>query len=189
MTPTWQAKTVTLPCPITLGVVSDTHASSLESRYQQALLRHFGGLGITRVLHLGDVTCPAVLTDFEALGFTVLAVKGNNDRLLNSPHVMILESGPWRLGATHGGGGGYLQVSERAVRQVRSFWDGPLHAVLHGHSHVPADTELEGVRILNPGSLGHPRAFPGMTTPELPSLGILEITPEALLFRPIFLEG
>lgn len=187
MSPIWQAKTMTLPCPVTCGVISDTHASSLDARYQRALLQHFAG--ISRIIHLGDVTCPAVITDLETLGFTVIAVLGNNDRLLNSPHVVVLESGPWRIGATHGGGGGYLQVSERAVRQVRSSCEAPLHAVLHGHSHMPAELELAGLRIFNPGSLGHPRSFSGMTTPEVPSIGIMEVTPETLRFRHVFLEA
>jgi uncharacterized protein len=185
MSPIWQAKTVKLPCPITCGIISDTHASFLEAHYQHALQHHFAG--VARIIHLGDVTCPAVITDLETLGFSVITVLGNNDRLLNSPHVVLLESGPWRIGATHGGGGGYLQVAERAVRQVRSVCEAPLHAVLHGHSHVPADCEVSGLRVFNPGSLGHPRSFPGMTTPVVPSIGIMEITPDQLRFRHVFL--
>ena len=185
MNPTWHTKTLTLPCPFTCGIISDTHANSLETVYQEALLQHFAGL--TRIIHLGDVTCPAVISDLETLGFSVIPVKGNNDRLLNSPQVVIMESGPWRVGATHGGGGGYIEVSRRSLRQVQSFCDAPLNAILHGHSHVPTLTEYEGVIFFNPGSLGHPRSFPGMATPDRPSIGIMEITPEALRFRHIFL--
>jgi len=187
MNPTWQTKTLTLPCPITCGVISDTHASFLDSVYQEALLRHFAG--IERVIHLGDVTCPAVISDLETLGFTVISVKGNNDRLLNTPQVVLLESGSWRVGATHGGGGGYLEVSRRSLRQVQSFCDAPLHAVLHGHSHVPTLHEIDGIQFFNPGSLGHPRTFPGMDLPDCPSIGIMEITQEAIRFRHIFLEN
>jgi putative phosphoesterase len=187
MNPTWQTKTLKLPCPCVCGVISDTHASSLEPVFQEALRRHFQG--ITQVIHLGDVTCPAVISDLETLGFSVIPVKGNNNRLLNTPHVVVLESGPWRIGATHGGGGGYLEVSRRSLRQVQSFCNAPLHAVLHGHSHIPMLTEIDGILFFNPGSLGHPRSYPGMLTPEVPSIGILEITPEALHFKHIFLDG
>ena len=187
MNPTWQTKTLKLPCPVTCGVISDTHASCLEPMYQEALLQHFAGL--TWVIHLGDVTCPAVISDLETLGFSVIPVKGNNDRLLNTPQVVLMESGPWRVGATHGGGGGYLEVSRRSRRQVQSICDVPLHAILHGHSHVPTLTELDGIVFFNPGSLGHPRTFRGMDTPECPSIGIMEITHEAIRFRHIFLEN
>ena len=130
-----------------------------------------------------------MFSDLEALGFSVLAVKGNNDRLLNSPTVLILESGPFRIGATHGGGGAYQEVSRRALRQVRAVDQNPLHAVLHGHTHVPAlEKGEDGIVYFNPGSLGHPRSFLSMiNTSPVSSVGTLVISEEGLHFEHHFL--
>lgn len=182
----WQARTVKLPFPAKLGILSDTHASHLSAEHLEWLREIFSG--VMRVIHLGDVVCPAVLSDLEALGFSVLAVKGNNDRLLNTPTVLILESGDRRIGATHGGGGAYQEVTRRALRQIRALDSDPLHAVLYGHTHVPAlETGEEGILFFNPGSLGHPRQFwRDDGHPPVSSVGTLEISESGFQFRHHF---
>ena len=182
-----RTKTVRLPCPFSCGVISDTHASFLAPQYLDAIRHHFAGMEY--VIHLGDVVGPAVISEIESLGFVVLSVLGNNDRLLNSPQILFLECGPWRIGATHGGGGGYQEVARRALRQIRSVDEEPLHALLHGHSHMPTSILMEDLPVFNPGSLGYPRTWPGVDTPDLPSMGKMVVTPEGIHFDHVFLEN
>lgn len=184
----WHVKAVKLPFPVRVGILSDTHASTLNTGYVSWLVEVFNG--VTWVIHLGDVVYPTVFSDLESLGFSVLAVKGNNDRLLNTPTVLILESGPWRIGATHGGGGGYQEVARRALRQIRSVDENPLHAVLYGHTHVPLLTTGEdGIFYFNPGSLGHPRSIllPSDSLPRS-SVGVLVIAEDGLRFDHHFFQ-
>ncbi len=182
-----RSKILRLACPVTLGVISDTHANSLDPHLLEQVRTIFSG--IRDVIHLGDVTCPAVLSDLESCGFVVHPVLGNNDRLLNSPHVMLIESGPWRIAATHGGGGGYFEVSGRAMRQVLSVFEPPIHALMHGHSHVHMLREQEGIWYFNPGSLGFPRMHPDLDGPPRSSVGLLKITPEQMVFSHFFPEN
>ena len=175
-------KKIELPYPCTVGVISDTHYTSLPSEAEADLLLYFEGL--TTILHMGDVTHPSLLNDIELLGFRVIAVQGNNDRMLLNPHVIELTSGPYTIGMIHGSGGGYNYVEGRALRIIRSLTNTPLDAVLYGHTHVPRYyTNEAGVRFLNPGSLCHPRSDPTGTYPARPSLATLEFSPEGLIFH------
>ncbi len=181
----WNARTVVLPFPARIGIMSDTHACNLPLEYLQWLSQVFAG--VCRVIHLGDVVCPSVLSDLEALGFGVLAVKGNNDRLLNTPAVLILECGPYRIGATHGGGGAYREVARRALRQIHALYPEPLHAVLHGHTHVPVlEQSNDGILVFNPGSLGHPRRALDSSDVPRSCVGTLAISDAGLHFEHHF---
>jgi len=116
-----------------IAVISDTHdrfPATLPGRLQ----------GADEIWHLGDVCDPSTLHAFEQLGRPLHVVMGNCDE-----H-------PWPFD---------LQLD----REGRKFYlthippsDAPTgtQAVLHGHTHVPRNEIIKGVRWLNPGCITRP---------------------------------
>ena len=85
---------------------------------------------------------PAVLIEFQALGRPLHVVAGNCD-----------EHGEWPL---------ELELEREGVKFYLTHIPphcGPegFAAVLHGHTHVPRDEVVAGVRWLNPGCISRPR--------------------------------
>lgn len=115
-----------------IAVISDTHdhyPASLPGRLAAA----------DEIWHLGDVCEPEVLVEFELLGKPLHVVLGNNEAHNLWPLELTLEREGQRFYLTH-------IPPRRAPRGV--------HAVLHGHTHVPRDeTDAGGVRWLNPGCI------------------------------------
>ncbi|MBU1238987.1 metallophosphatase family protein [Myxococcota bacterium] len=181
MTAILRFKRVNIPFPCRLGVISDTHSTSLPDGMDREFALYFKG--VDSILHMGDVTHPAVLNDIEALGYRIITVQGNNDRMLQHPHVILLGCGPYSVGMVHGSGGGYDFVEPRALRIIRSVTDQPLDAVLYGHTHVPRDHIRDSIRFLNPGSLCFPRLDPSGTFGPSPSLATLEISDKGFDFQ------
>ena len=138
-----------------IAVISDTH-----DRYPARLPTRLAGAD--EIWHLGDVCDPQVLVEFEQLGKPLHVVLGNNEHHSLWPLELTLEREGWRFYLTHISPG-------RAPAGV--------HAVLHGHTHVPRDeTDRDGVRWLNPGciSLAHrgaPASFAWLTVERGRPLG------------------
>ncbi len=129
-----------------IAVLSDTHdefPASLPGRLKDA----------DEIWHLGDVCEPSVLVEFEQLGPPLQVVLGNCDGHLAWPLALELEREGVKFYLTH------IPPS----RVPAGF-----HAVLHGHTHVPRDQVLGGVRWLNPGCVSRPRGLP-------PSFAWLEV--------------
>jgi len=117
-----------------IAVIADTHdhyPPDLPARLSAA----------DEIWHLGDVCDPAMLRAFAGLGPAVRVVQGNNDCCLGWPPRLDLERGGLRFHLVH-------IPPARAPRGV--------HAVLHGHTHVPRDETIAGVRWLNPGCVSRP---------------------------------
>ena len=117
-----------------IAVISDTH-----NRYPPMLPERLRGAD--EIWHLGDVCAPAVLVAFEQLGVPVQVVVGNCD------------AHPWplTLGLEREGHRFHLEH----IPPLRA--PAGVHAVLHGHTHVPRDeTDPAGVRWLNPGCITRP---------------------------------
>ena len=136
-----------------VGVISDTHGI-LRPEAVRILA------GVDFILHAGDVGNLAIL---ESLGqiAPVTAVRGNVD------------SGPWAdalpLADVLDVQSCSLYVLHDLARIDLNPRASGFHAVIFGHSHVPAAEYRNGVLFLNPGSAG-PRRF------NLPvSLAILTI--------------
>ncbi len=118
-----------------IAVISDTH-----DRYPETLPRRLESA--EEIWHLGDVCDPITLAAFEALGRPLHVVAGNCDAY------------PWRLALTLERGGLMFfltHIPPAPVRVPRG-----VHAVLHGHTHVPRDERIDGVRWLNPGCITRP---------------------------------
>jgi hypothetical protein len=94
------------------------------------------------IWHLGDVCAPETLWEIEQLGLPVRVVQGNCDDHPAWPPVLELERAGRRFFLTH---------------IPPAFAPPGINIVLHGHTHVPRDEVIGGVRWLNPGSLTRPR--------------------------------
>lgn len=130
---------------VRIAVLSDTHdryPPTLPDRLRTA----------DEIWHLGDVCDPSTLVEFEQLGPPLRIVQGNCD------------AHPWPLSLT-------LTRDKRVFHLVHIPPPrAPAGAafVLHGHTHVPRDETIAGVRWLNPGCIsranrGAPASFAWLT--------------------------
>jgi putative phosphoesterase len=118
-----------------IAVIADTH-----DRFPADLPARLAGAD--EIWHLGDLCAPEVLVEFERLGKPVHAVLGNNEDHAGWPVSLTLERMGWTFFLVH------IPPRQAPAR---------VHAVLHGHTHVPRDeTDERGVRWLNPGCISRP---------------------------------
>ena len=118
-----------------IAVFSDTH-----DRYPPGLPERLKDAD--ELWHLGDVCDPETLTEFQALGPPLQVVQGNCDA-----------HGTWPLELELEREGVFFYLTHIPLdRPPRGF-----AAVLHGHTHVPRDEVIGGVRWLNPGCITRPR--------------------------------
>ncbi|WP_298749117.1 metallophosphoesterase [uncultured Serinicoccus sp.] len=101
------------------------------------------------VVHAGDWVTPDLLDELEQRAARLVAVWGNNDgpelrRRL--PEVARVELEGMRWGVVHETG-----AKQRREERMRASYP-DLDVLVFGHSHIPWDTEHEGLRLLNPGS-------------------------------------
>ena len=112
------------------------------------------------VVHAGDWVTPRLLDELEERSARLVAVWGNNDgeelrRRL--PEVARVELGGMRWGVVH-------ETGARARREERMRAAYPdLDVLVFGHSHIPWETEHDGLRLLNPGSPTDRRRQPHCT--------------------------
>jgi putative phosphoesterase len=147
-----------------IGLISDTHGA-----LRPEVLPLFRG--VDHILHAGDVGLPSVLTDLATIA-PVTAVWGNTDSFdIRACTVASfeLELGGIRIGVAHG----HLVST---FDQLADLFPGAA-AIVHGHSHIPRDDLVGGVRMLNPGSAG-----PGGAG-WAPSVAIAELDGNALNIR------
>jgi len=117
-----------------IAVLSDTHdryPPSLPERLRVA----------DEIWHLGDVCDPETLVEFAQLGPPLHVVRGNCDGYDGWPLALELERAGVKFFLTH-------IPPERAPAGVQ--------VVLHGHTHVPRDETIGGIRWLNPGCITRP---------------------------------
>jgi uncharacterized protein len=157
---------------VRIVVLADTHipdfAPGLPAPLWPALRR------ADLILHAGDVTSAEVLDELAALAPVHVAM-GNGDRLAVRSwgardevrlHIegidlaMVHDSGPRRA---------------REARLRRRFPEA--HLVVFGHSHIPIDMEVGGLRLFNPGSPTWERRQPA------PTYGLIEITGDRVRTR------
>ncbi len=133
-----------------IGVVSDTHLPRFGRALPRALVRGLQRAGVTRILHLGDLTEPLAVELFEALA-PFDAVAGNNDgaelRARFGRRKVVQIEGV-RIGMIHGDG----RRGSTASRALEAFAPDEADVILFGHSHRPY-VGRDGRRLVaNPGS-------------------------------------
>jgi len=117
-----------------IAVLADTH-DRLPPHVCAALA------GSDEIWHLGDVCAPQILDVLKAAGPSVRVVRGNCDDCPDWPLTLDLE----REGL-------HIRLEHIPPRQPPAGFD----LLLHGHTHVPRDEVIGGVRFLNPGCITRP---------------------------------
>ena len=145
-----------------IAVIADTH-NRLPFSVRATIA------GADEVWHLGDICTREMLAELRALGPPLHVIRGNCDSRGLAPETLALQRG----------GKTFFLVHEPpfAAPSGTDF-------VLHGHTHVPRDEQIGGVRFLNPGAVG--KANHGAP----PSFAWLEITGDnAPQWRVVPVEG
>ena len=146
-------------------IASDIHGSAY---YCEKLLAAYKKEGAERLLLLGDVLYhgprnnlpqeyapKSVISMLNAMKNEIICVRGNCDTEVDQ---MVLEfpilsesavifDGNVRIFATHGHKFNKDNLPPLCAGDV----------LVYGHTHVPLDTEVSGVRCLNPGSVSIPK--------------------------------
>lgn len=123
-------------------VASDTHGHSeyledLEKAYPHADL----------FLHCGDVE------DDPGQYPKWIFVRGNND-WTSSPESQVVRIGNTRIYMCHSHRLSYYSREEQLVRLAKDHF---CQIAVYGHTHIPAVQKLDGVLVVNPGSMLLPR--------------------------------
>ena len=134
-----------------LAILADTH-NSLPAEVAAALRT------ADEIWHLGDLATPDLLRELKTLGPPVHAVRGNCDPRGVAPETLLLERGGHTFYLIH--------EPPAAVPPGAKF-------ALHGHTHVPRDETIGGIRYLNPGTVGKPNraAPPSFAWLDIPAAG------------------
>lgn len=138
-----------------VGIISDTHGV-LHPRVAEVFA------GVDHIIHGGDVGGAEILRALRRIA-PVTYVDGNNDDA-SGYDVARVTIGGVRFLVTH--------ILPRPSQPGRHVTDAlkrmPAHVVVFGHSHLPHNEVVNGVRYFNPASAG-PRRFDYPT-----SVGIID---------------
>ena len=129
-----------------IGVISDTHGV-----IHPAIADVFAN--VDHIVHAGDIGGEHVLDALRALA-PVTSVEGNNDRDATGEAIVRIKLGTLRLLLTHI----LPRPHNPASRVVASLRAEPADVAVFGHSHLPHNEVIDGVRYFNPASAG-PRRF------------------------------
>jgi uncharacterized protein len=124
-------------------VVSDTHGRN--EVFQELRLRHPQA---SAFLHCGDSETDEYAID----GF--VSVQGNNDYYTSYPAELILNLEGIRVFMTHSQ---HLRYNSRVESLLLKAKEYDCKLVLYGHTHVFDVQVIDGVTLVNPGSLNHNR--------------------------------
>ena len=132
-----------------VGVISDTHGSVHPGVFRALQ-------GVDLILHAGDIGPEDVIVELESIA-PVTAVKGNCDYLPveRFPVERVLDlSG--------------VKVMLRHIPPADALDAAGVRVVVHGHTHLARNEEIQGTLFFNPGYGGRTR---GVTS----SVGLLEL--------------
>lgn len=130
-------------------VVSDTHGNDREYNDLIRVVQP------DRIYHLGDSENECEYLK-EISKVPVEAVCGNCDWYSRLPGTVVLEVGSHVLLLTHGHKFSCKVSYDGLVNEAKRVG---ADIVLYGHTHQPEIEEVEGITIINPGSLCYPRQF------------------------------
>ena len=115
---------------------------------------------ISAVLFLGDGAEELLEAAYIFPDLPFYGVSGNNDphiapnSRLNFPLENVVEIAGRRIYLTHGHIASYREVEATVIKRAKIN-----HAdiALHGHLHIPAAKEIEGIQLFSPGAIRYPR--------------------------------
>lgn len=105
------------------------------------------------IIHLGDVEADQVYIQ-AVFGCPVEMVAGNNDYFSTLPYEFMIHEGNHQILLTHGHTHHVHSGTAGLVNVARSK---KADTVIYGHTHVPKVDFVDGITIINPGSLSLPR--------------------------------
>lgn len=145
-------------------VFSDSHGSTKGIDKAISAIGRFDA-----IIFLGDVDRDAAYIKKTYPLYPLYAVRGNNEAPSLANHAlkteMTVELEGVRLFLCHGHLFGVRRGADNLVSRAK---DESCTVALYGHTHIPHDEVIDGVRVFNPGSCTLPRN-------GVPSFGILEI--------------
>ncbi len=153
-----------------IGVISDTHLTSIDDRFAELVRRYFSDVDM--IIHAGDIVEESVL-DFLSKR-PIAAVRGNMDRgsLVDTlPHRRTEQLEGKRIGITHGWG----SPDRLPERVCEEFCSNPVDCIVFGHSHAPYMSTDRGVLLFNPGSPTDKRFA------EKNTIGFLTVTEDGIV--------
>lgn len=109
------------------------------------------------MVHLGDI---GRLADYieEVTELACFAVRGNNDFGSSLPGESIIMLGKHRTFITHG----HQFNIYASTSELRRYAQGlDCDIVMYGHTHVPEISDINGITVVNPGSISYPRQQDG----------------------------
>ncbi|WP_049971811.1 metallophosphoesterase family protein [Haladaptatus cibarius] len=141
-----------------VAIISDTHIPTRANRLPDWVRTRIQRADYT--IHAGDFdSADALVSITELTDGNLTAVAGNTDpRSLRLPEVATRELGGVTFVVTHGSGPkrGYRSRVAEIVREdsdeVADFSAASSVVGVSGHTHRVMDEEVDGVRLLNPGS-------------------------------------
>lgn len=99
-------------------------------------------------IHCGDIEAD------EARFPQFITVLGNNDLFYDYPEYRIIEADAHRILVIHSHQFMYHARGEQMAKRARGLG---CDIVCYGHTHVAADDTVDGVRLINPGSIWRSR--------------------------------
>ncbi len=131
-------------------VFSDTHGNISKAHTIVSKMEK-----VDLLVHLGDVVADAQRLE-KLTGVPCVWVKGNMDGAMKSEASRyILDTEYGKIWLTHGHcDGAGLEDYDRMAKKCRQLG---CKAVFFGHTHVAFMDEIDGVRLMNPGSIARPR--------------------------------
>jgi len=128
-----------------IGVVSDTH-DRLPTL--QAALRHFEALGITTLIHAGDIVAPFAAKVLAGFNGELHVTFGNNDGERDGLREILpqIRAGPLRLELA-----GRRVLVHHFLRWCRPSDVAWADVIITGHTHVPTVEQRDGRLFVNPG--------------------------------------
>ena len=146
-----------------LLVFSDTHGNTtaLKAVFNWAKERTLPNDSICAAAFLGDgINDLQYAADATGFDCNWIQVRGNNDYGIQESDTRIFNFVNYRFFICHGHhyslyGGYHPLVSAARYNDA--------NVVLFGHTHVPYHKTLNGVHLINPGCISHPRSSTGAT--------------------------
>ena len=142
-------------------VVSDSHGSSAALTTVLEWTRNAGVDAFDAAVFLGDGYEDLDLASARA-GFALPwhAVRGNGDYQSSIPDNMMLEISARKFFLSHGNRYNVREGCKTIAAIARKTG---AEAALFGHTHIPYCATVDGIFLLNPGSISRPRSNTGCT--------------------------
>ena len=151
---------------VRLLLIADTHLPRRARTLPEQVWAEVGRADV--VIHAGDWVVPELLDELEQRAARVLGVYGNNDGdqlRARLPEVARDVLGGVRVAVVHETG-----ASTGRDARMRARWP-DVDLLVFGHSHIPWDSTVDGLRLLNPGSPTDRRRQPYCTYLTLTAAG------------------